>query len=401
MSETAPIRLGVLGLGRAFTLMVPTFARDPRVRIVAGHDPRPEAMQRLHADFGARTHANAQSLCDDPEVEWLYVATPHPMHAEHVCLAAAHGKSVLLEKPMALRLDDCTRMIETCRANGVSLIVGHSHSFDAPVLLARQIIDSGAIGAVRMLQAFNYTDFLYRPRRPEELDTAQGGGVVFSQAAHQMDIVRLLAGGRVRSVYARTGQWDSKRPTEGAYSALLDFENGAFATVSYNGYGYYDSDALMEGMGELGQRKSSDAHQQTRERWRTADEAVESERKARRNYGGPDYVPALDLAPEASQHFGPVWVSGERGDLRLTPRGVEIHDDQGVRFVTAPLSRVPRVEVIDELVRVAREGVAPLHSGAWSRATMEVCLAVLASAREGRAIILHHQVEPAGVLPSP
>ena len=72
-----------------------------------------------------------------------------------------------------------------------------------------------------------------------------------------------------------------------------------------------------------------------------------------------------------------------------------------MRFVTAPLSRVPRVEVIDELVRVAREGVAPLHSGAWSRATMEVCLAVLASAREGRAIILHHQVEPVGVLPSP
>ena len=401
MSAHSPIRLGVLGLGRAFTLMVPTFARDARVRIVAGHDPRADAMQRLHSDFGARSHASAQSLCADPELEWLYVATPHQMHAEHVCLAAANGKSVLLEKPMALSLDDCTRMIDACATHGVSLIVGHSHSFDAPVLLARQLIDAGAIGAVRMVQAFNYTDFLYRPRRPEELDTAQGGGVVFSQAAHQMDVVRLLAGGRVRSVYARTGQWDAQRPTEGAYCAVLDFDNGAFASVNYNGYGYYDSDALMDGMGELGQPKSADAHRQTRARWRQGDEAAEAERKARRNYGGPDYVPALDQPPQAWQHFGPVWVSGERGDLRLTPRGVEIHDDQGTRFIEVPVGHVPRVEVIDELVRVAREGASALHNGAWSRATMEVCLAVLASAREGRAIMLNHQVEPAGVLPPP
>ena len=47
-----------------------------------------------------------------------------------------------------------------------------------------------------MINALNYTDFLYRPRRPEELDTAQGGGAVFNQAAHQVDIVRLLGGGR-------------------------------------------------------------------------------------------------------------------------------------------------------------------------------------------------------------
>ena len=75
------------------------------------------------------------------------------------------------------------------------LVVGHSHSFDAPILRTRELIASGAFGAVRMINALNYTDFLYRPRRPEELDTAQGGGAVFNQAAHQVDIVRLLGGG--------------------------------------------------------------------------------------------------------------------------------------------------------------------------------------------------------------
>ena len=117
-------------------------------------------------------------------------------------------------------------MIEATERAGVRLIVGHSHSFDRPILRAREIIAGGALGKVRMIQAQYYTDFLYRPRRPEELVTAQGGGVVFSQGAHQVDIVRLLGGGRVRSVRALTGAWDAARPTEGAYAALLTLRGG-------------------------------------------------------------------------------------------------------------------------------------------------------------------------------
>ena len=106
-------------------------------------------------------------------------------------------------------------------------MVGHSHSFNGPILRTREIIESGAVGRPRMIHALNFTDYMYRPRRPEELDTAQGGGVMFSQAAHQIDIVRLLGGGRVKSVRAATGAWDAARPTEGAYSAFLAFEDGS------------------------------------------------------------------------------------------------------------------------------------------------------------------------------
>ena len=120
-------------------------------------------------------------------------------------------------------------MIDAAKAAGDALVVGHSHSFDAPVLRARALIESGELARVRMISALNFTDYLYRPRRPEELDTARGGGVIFSQAAHQVDIVRLLGGGRVDSVRALTGNWDAARPTEGAYAALLAFDDGAFA----------------------------------------------------------------------------------------------------------------------------------------------------------------------------
>ena len=106
-----------------------------------------------------------------------------------------------------------------------------------------------------MITALDFTDFLYRPRRPEELDTEPGGGAVFNQAAHQVDIVRLLAGGKVRSVRAFTGTWDPARPTEGAYSCLLGFDNGAFASLTYSGYAHFDSDEFMGWIGEMGQKK--------------------------------------------------------------------------------------------------------------------------------------------------
>ena len=98
------LRLGVAGLGRAFTLMLPTFIRDPRVRLAAAADPRPEARERFVAEFGARAHASVDALCRDADVDVVYVATPHGLHAEHAVLAARNGKHVLVEKPMALSL---------------------------------------------------------------------------------------------------------------------------------------------------------------------------------------------------------------------------------------------------------------------------------------------------------
>ena len=246
-----------------------------------------------------------------------------------------------------------------------------------------------------MVQALQYTDFLYRPRRPEELDTRQGGGVVFSQAAHQVDVVRLLAGGLVNSVRAQVGRWDAARPTEGAYSALLGFEGGAFASLVYNGHGFFDTDRWMDGVGEMGQPKPPHAHQQTRARLAAAtDEAAEVALKAERNFGGSAFTLPTLAAPTAFQHFGPVIVSCDKAHLRLTPLGVEVSDAQGTRVLASPLPAVPRAEVIDEVWSVAREGAAPLHDGQWSLATLEVCLAMLASDASGRDVPLHHQVAP-------
>jgi phthalate 4,5-cis-dihydrodiol dehydrogenase len=387
------IRLGVAGLGRAFTLMLPTFAADPRVSLVAATDLRPEARRQFENDFGARTYDSVEELCADPEIEAVYVATPHQLHARHVATAAAKGKHVLVEKPMAISLDECRAMIAAVRKARVQIVVGHSHSFNAPILRTRQLIDSGGFGAVRMIHALNYTDYMVRPRRPEELDTAQGGGVLFSQAAHQIDVVRLLGGGDVRSVRAHTGNWDASRPTEGAYSALLTFENGAFASCTYSGYAHFDSDEFLGFIGEMGLRKDPSRYGTGRRTLQAASDAnEEATMKAARNYGGADYAPVPLATGRHHQHFGTVIVSCERADLRPVADGVMIYDDREARLDPVPVAAVPRAEVIDEFYAAVVDGIPPLHDGEWSRATLEVCLAILDSSQNQAEMTLRHQV---------
>jgi phthalate 4,5-cis-dihydrodiol dehydrogenase len=389
------LKLGVIGLGRAFTLMLPTFTADRRVKLCAAADPRPEARTLFASEFGP-AYETVEQLCADPEVEAIYVSSPHQMHAEHVQTAARAGKHVLVEKPMAITIEQCDSMVDAARKAGTHLIVGHSHSFNRPILRLRELIRGGEFGAVRMISALNYTDFLYRPRRPEELVTAQGGGVVFSQAAHQIDIVRLIAGGRVKSVSAATGSWDPARRTEGAYSALLSFETGAFASVTYSGYGHFDSDELMGGIDEMGQQKEPGRYGGARRALRSvANSDVEAALKSARNYGGTNYNPPAPASRLQHQHFGFVVASCEKADLRPLPSGVMIYTDETQRLDPLPPPQIPRSEVIDELYEAATTGKPPLHSGEWARATLEVCLAILCSAQEGRTTILKHQIAAA------
>jgi phthalate 4,5-cis-dihydrodiol dehydrogenase len=386
------LKLGVAGLGRAFVLMRPTLAAHPHVELVAAADPRAEARTRFSAEFGGRTYSSVEALCDDPDIEAVYVATPHEFHAQNAIAAAARGRHVLVEKPMALTIRECQSMVDAAQEAGVQLIVGHSHGFDAPIARTREMIKAAAFGRLRMITAVQFTDFLYRPRRPEELDAASGGGVLLNQAPHQVEIVRLLGGGMVKSVRALTGAWDAKRPVDGAYSALLTFEDGAFATLTYSGYAHFDSDELAGWIAESGYPKDPSDYGTARALLHSS--VDELALKKARNYGGAE-GPKLAESQSASRlhpHFGLVIASCDRADLRPGPEGVAIYGDESRSFEPVPVPQIPRSEVIDELYGAIFSGRPPLHSGAWSLATMEACLAMQRSAREGRDIELQHQV---------
>jgi phthalate 4,5-cis-dihydrodiol dehydrogenase len=153
---TRRIRLGIAGLGRAFTIMLPTLRAHPRVELVAAADPRIEAGHQFSRDFPAsRVYRTVEELCADPRVEAIYVATPHDRHAAHAIAAAAFGKHLLVEKPMAVTLEEARDMEEAARKAGVVLVVGPSHSFDAPVVRARELIATGAFGARMRVSSIN------------------------------------------------------------------------------------------------------------------------------------------------------------------------------------------------------------------------------------------------------
>jgi len=392
------LHFGVVGLGRAATSMLPSLVNHPQVKLIAAADLRTEALEKFRSEFDAEVYENAEDLFKNKKVDAVYIATPHQCHAEHVIMAATHGKHAIVEKPMALTLEDCDKMNAAVDRAGIRVVVGHTHSFDPPILRIREIVRGGELGSLTMIHTWRFTNFLYRPRRPEELDTRLGGGILFNQVPHQIDMIRWIGGGLVRSVRSMTGIWDPSRATEGGHATFLEFVDGAAATIVYSAYDHFDTDEFNDWIGEGGERKRPDRHGEAR---RVLTEAKSSEQeaalKASTGYGGSRQRRAAFNRSEGERyhpHFGVTLVSCERGDLRPSPKGVSIYDNEGKREEPVPLGRaVPdKGKVIDELYDAVVNDRPVYHDGHWGKATLEVCLAILQSARERREIFLSHQV---------
>ncbi|WP_017183312.1 Gfo/Idh/MocA family protein [Sphingobium xenophagum] len=383
----APIGLGVVGLGRGFMLSLPTLVRHTGFRLAAAFDPREDAREAFANRFGGPAYADLDALLDDPQVEAVYIASPHGVHAAQAIAAAAAGKHVLVEKPMAISGAECRAMTDAAMQAGIVLVVGPSHGFDAQVARACEIIASGVHGAPKMATALNYTDFLYRFRRPEELVSASGGGVVYSQAAHQFDILCRLMQGPVRSIRAQTGIWDPARPSEGAYTALASFDGGAAATLTYSGYGRYDSDELVDWVSELGFARDPHGYGAARRNLRGLDGSDEATAKASRGYGAVSGAETANM-PQHHEHFGFVLVSCEQADLRLTPRGVWIYANEKRTFEPLGPPDIPRSGAFDEFAAAIRGDRPARHDGAWGTHLLACCEALLRSSAEQREIAI-------------
>jgi len=386
----APVGLGIAGLGMAGAVMVRAAAGHPDIKLCAAADPHEVPRHAFARDFNARAYADIRELCDDPAVEIVYIATPHQFHAEHAALAAAAGKHIILEKPMALTLAECDAIIAEVERAGVQLIVGHTHAFDPAVREMRRIVASGELGQLGMIAAWNYTNFLYRPRRPEELDTSQGGGILFNQVPHQIDMVRLIGGGRLRSVRAHINALDPARPTEGGAIAFLEFEDGVAASLVYGGYDYFDSDELHFWIGERGVQKPPDQHGAARRALAGRQKAEEVRLRVERFAYGAEAAPP----PAHQPHFGLLVVTCARGEMRASVDGLFVYDASGKHEIALPKSAsMPgRSEVLDDMIAAIRTGRPPLQDGRWAKANVEATLALLQSARERREIALKHQV---------
>jgi phthalate 4,5-cis-dihydrodiol dehydrogenase len=378
-----PVRLGIAGLGLAGALMIRAAAIHPHFVLAAAMDPQPAPRQAFSRRFGARVYDDFRGLCEDPDIEAVYISSPHRFHAEQAIAALTHGKHVLVEKPLALTMEECDAIVAAQDRTGLNVIVGHTHAFDPNIRTMYQLIASGELGRLGMIMAFNYNDFLLRPHRVDEFSDPARGGIAFNQIAHQIEIVRLL-GGNIRSVRAHMGALDGARRAPGHCTALLALDNNAAATVTYSGYDFFDSDEFHHWIAEGGTDKPRDRHGNTR----AAFLARESEREAHQSlaFGGRELPTEQPNLP----HFGIVVATCERGDLRLSPNGVLVHGIGGTREVPVPrgVGRPGQGDALDALWSALREGRRCVHDARWGRATVQVVLAMLQSSANGREVFL-------------
>lgn len=383
------IRLGIAGMGAAGQAFVAASRDHAEIEWVALAEPVDAVRRHWEQQQGVAVYSSFEEMLAHPALDAVYIATPTQLHAQQVGQAAQAGKHVLVEKPMAQSLDAARAMVEAAQRAGVVLLVGHSHSHDLPIRRMHEVIDSGELGAVGMVNTWCYTDWVHRPRRPEELDAQLGGGVTFRQGSHQFDIVRLLCGGKARSLLARTFNWNPARPTIGAHSVWIEFENGAAATAVYNGYGGFSTMELCGGISEWGLRQppASRAMDSASSQPRSADDELRAKRER-----------AATAIPAQAPHqpfFGLTLVSCERGDIRQSPQGLYVYQQSGMREIVLPVDRSPRHLVLGEFCDAIAGRKPALHDGAWGLATLEICVAALRSSSTGAQVRLHEQVAAA------
>lgn len=401
------LRLGFIGLGMAVTRIFterPGIADLPHIKLTAAADPRRDALDHFKNEFQAEVHENVEDLVKSPNLDAVYIATPPEMHAQHALLAMEHGKHVIVEKPIALTIDDCERMNDVAEQRGVKLLAGHTHSFDPPIRKMREIIQSGAVGKLCMVNTWNYNEFMYRPWPNHELETSRG--ILFNQAPHQVDIVRLLGGGMVRSVRATTGMWDTFRPGEGAYVCHLEFVDGVPATLVYNGYGFFDTAELCDWVGEGGYPRDPETNRKMRQNLKSVsgNEQALEEQKNQMRYGAKqsENHPAIwdlwgrghdaQFNRKHQKFFGLTIATCEKGDLRQSADGILIYGEDGKKEVPIENAMAGRQAEINELYEAVVNDRPVSHDGRWGEATLEVCLAIIQSAEERREIQLEHQV---------
>jgi phthalate 4,5-cis-dihydrodiol dehydrogenase len=380
------IRIGVAGIGAAGRAFLPAIRGHDVFRLAAIVEPVTQTREAVARECGVPGFADLPSMLADGGIDAVYIATPTELHPQHAALAFAARKHVLTEKPMAIRLEQGQQMVADAARAGVVLLCGHSHSYDRPIQAMRDIVGSGRLGRVRMINTWNFTDWIYRPRRPDELDVGQGGGVTFRQGSHQFDILRLLGGGLVRSVRATTFDWDPERSSIGAHVVALQFEDGAAATAVYNGYGYFSTMELVADVTEWGFVEPLSKRVPVRRASAGLSPAEELAAKRKRA------VNAIPANAPHQPHFGLTLVSCERGAIRQSPDGLYVYSEAGREEIAVPTDRSPRDLVLDEFAAVIAGRAKPIHDGRWGLANLEVCLAAIESSRSGREIELRHQV---------
>src|SRR3954454_20392265 len=228
------IRFGLLGCGRIAKRHSDLLGGNhiEGAKLVAVCDNVPARADAIASKFGVPAVYDIDDFLARKDIDAVAVLTPSGMHPAHVIACAKAGKHVVVEKPMALRLQDADDMIRACDEAGVKLFIVKQNRFNVPVVKAREALEAGRFGRLILgtVRVRWCRDQAYYNQDAWRGTWAQDGGVLTNQASHHIDMLEWFFG-EVVSVHARGITALVKIETEDTAVATLKFRNGALGII--------------------------------------------------------------------------------------------------------------------------------------------------------------------------
>ena len=221
------VRVGIIGLGGIARSHCDAIAGLDNVEIVAVADllteKRAEFMEKYNIPKGYETHTE---LLQDRTVDAVAVVLGHQLHHQLTIDACNAGKHVLVEKPMAISLQQCDEMVSAAQENRVKLMVGLSQHFYSTSLKAKEILDSGELGPIITAVSYMSKNWSFQGRRPQYRSRFHGGGMWLTNGIHVVDRLTWIMASQAVSVSAAIGTRAHYQAGDDSASAFIRYKNG-------------------------------------------------------------------------------------------------------------------------------------------------------------------------------
>lgn len=224
MAELSIAILGSGYMGRTHSECIAKHVSRGRLAAIAGGTRAP----KLAADYHVPYEPTYESLLARDDVDAVLIATPHADHCSQVIAAARASKHVLVEKPMATNVADCTAMIEACATAGVRLQVIQTQRFRGAIARTRQLIAEGTIGGVRMFDGRSLFTEYVADSSPWTAEEGHGGAFL-DTGVHVFDLMRFTIGAEAESIFATLKTFGEARDRGLSAMVQIAFEGGAMA----------------------------------------------------------------------------------------------------------------------------------------------------------------------------
>lgn len=228
--------VGIIGTGRISGAHARAAQSAPGARLVAASEVDGARGRDFAAKWGCEVTRDYHDLLAREDVHIVALTLPHFLHSPVAIHAAAAGKHIIIEKPMASSVAECDAMIAAARKNRVKLFTAHTEQFMAPNIKARELIAAGELGRPVLATDTWYKPFGVQGRPAWFLDRQQGGGMWLMNGAHMIDRLTFILDSHVAAVKALVGTKYNEIKADDAALAYLELENGVPCMIAHTGY---------------------------------------------------------------------------------------------------------------------------------------------------------------------